>query len=186
MWPHSWTSSLQNGVAWEWGQPTHIHLQALEIHTYTCYLYKYELMLHSFTGERAGNAGEQLLVRSDQHMHSHMLPPSHYTHTHVHHAYAHTHRRIKMQHQRLAQEMHEIAVAGLIQRKPKMKASRSLPAIIMKQPPRARVSSSLVSGSLFESKTSWASVASHAWMGEGPRKTLCYHFNWMQTPNHKN
>ena len=83
MWPHSWTSSLQNGVAWEWGQPTHIHLQAPEIHTYTCYLYKYELMLHSFTGERAGNAGEQLLVRSDQHMHSHMLPPSHYTHTHM-------------------------------------------------------------------------------------------------------
>lgn len=109
-----------------------------------------------------------------------------HTHTHVHHAYAHTHRRIKMQHQRLAQEMHEIAVAGLIQRKPKMKASRSLPAIIMNQPPRARVSSSLVPGSLFESKTSWASVASHAWMGEGPRKTLCYHFNWMQTPNHKN
>ena len=63
------------------------------------------------------------------------------TTTHILHCTTcmHACRRIKIQHQRLSQEMQEIAVAGLIQRKPKMKASRSLPAIIMKQPPRARV-----------------------------------------------
>ena len=34
-----------------------------------------------------------------------------------------------MQYDRLSQEMEDIAVAGLIQKRPKMKASRSLPAI---------------------------------------------------------
>lgn len=49
-------------------------------------------------------------------------------------------RRIKMQHQRLAQEMQDAAVAGLIQRRPRIKASRSLPAIVMKPAPKPRVS----------------------------------------------
>ena len=45
-----------------------------------------------------------------------------------------------MQHQRLAQEMQDAAVAGLIQRRPRIKASRSLPAIVMKPAPKPRVS----------------------------------------------
>ncbi len=45
-----------------------------------------------------------------------------------------------MQYQRLYQEMQDVAVAGFIQGKPKMKASRSLPAAFgMKQAVRARV-----------------------------------------------
>ena len=44
-----------------------------------------------------------------------------------------------MQHQRLAQEMQDAAVAGLIQRRPRIKASRSLPAIVMKPAPKPRV-----------------------------------------------
>lgn len=49
------------------------------------------------------------------------------------------HRRIKMQHHRLSQEMQEVAMASLIQRRPRIKASRSLPAIAIKQPLRPRV-----------------------------------------------
>ena len=45
-----------------------------------------------------------------------------------------------MQYQRLAQEMQDAAVAGLIQRRPRIKASRSLPAIVMKPAPKPRVS----------------------------------------------
>ena len=50
-------------------------------------------------------------------------------------------RRIKMQYDRLHQEMQDIAVAGLIQKRPKMKASRSLPAIGLgaKHAPKPRV-----------------------------------------------
>ena len=44
-----------------------------------------------------------------------------------------------MQYQRLAQEMQDAAVAGLIQRRPRIKASRSLPAIVMKPGPKPRV-----------------------------------------------
>ena len=44
-----------------------------------------------------------------------------------------------MQYQRLAQEMQDAAVAGLIQRRPRIKASRSLPAIVMKPAPKPRV-----------------------------------------------
>ena len=54
-------------------------------------------------------------------------------------------RRIKMQYDRLSQEMQDIAVAGLILKRPRMKASRSLPAIGLgaKHTPRPRVSLSL-------------------------------------------
>ena len=47
-----------------------------------------------------------------------------------------------MQYDRLNQEMQDIAVAGLIQKRPKMKASRSLPAIGLgaRHPPKLRVS----------------------------------------------
>ena len=50
-------------------------------------------------------------------------------------------RRIKIQYNRLYQEMQDIAVAGLIQKRPKMKASRSLPSIGLgsKHPPKPRV-----------------------------------------------
>lgn len=45
-----------------------------------------------------------------------------------------------MQYQRLYQEMQDVAVAGFIQGKPKMKASRSLPAAFgMKQAQKTRV-----------------------------------------------
>ena len=44
-----------------------------------------------------------------------------------------------MQYQRLAQEMQDAAVAGLIQKRPRIKASRSLPAIVMKPAPKPRV-----------------------------------------------
>lgn len=46
-----------------------------------------------------------------------------------------------MQYDRLYQEMQDIAVAGLIQKRPKMKASRSLPAIGLgaKHAPKPRV-----------------------------------------------
>ena len=46
-----------------------------------------------------------------------------------------------MQYDRLHQEMQDIAVAGLIQRRPKMKASRSLPAIGLgaRHAPKSRV-----------------------------------------------
>ena len=46
-----------------------------------------------------------------------------------------------MQYERLSQEMQDIAVAGLILKRPKMKASRSLPAIGIgvKHTPRPRV-----------------------------------------------
>lgn len=50
-------------------------------------------------------------------------------------------RRIKMQQQRLAQEMQDAAVVSLIQKRPKMKASRSLPAMVLKHVPKTRVSS---------------------------------------------
>ncbi len=45
-----------------------------------------------------------------------------------------------MQQQRLAQEIQDAAVAGLIQKRPKMKASRSLPAVVLKPTPKSRVS----------------------------------------------
>ncbi|XP_064396126.1 ras-GEF domain-containing family member 1B-like [Halichondria panicea] len=48
--------------------------------------------------------------------------------------------RIKMQHQRLAQEMQDIAEARMVQRQPKMKVSRSLPAIVMKPAHKPRPS----------------------------------------------
>ena len=50
-------------------------------------------------------------------------------------------RRIKMQYDRLYQEMQDIAVAGLIKKRPKMKASRSLPAFGLgaKHAPKPRV-----------------------------------------------
>ncbi len=48
-----------------------------------------------------------------------------------------------MQHQRLAQEMQDIAEARLVNSKPKMKASRSLPAMVMKPSHKPRVSSTL-------------------------------------------
>lgn len=46
-----------------------------------------------------------------------------------------------MQQQRLAQEMQDAAVVSLIQKRPKMKASRSLPAMVLKHVPKTRVSS---------------------------------------------
>ena len=60
-------------------------------------------------------------------------------------------RRIKMQYERLYQEMKDIAVAGLIQKRPKMKASRSLPAIGLgaKHTPRPRVRAVTSSFSFF-------------------------------------
>jgi len=47
-----------------------------------------------------------------------------------------------MQHQRLSQEMQDIAEARVVQSKPKMKVSRSLPAMVnvLKPAHRARVS----------------------------------------------
>lgn len=44
-----------------------------------------------------------------------------------------------MQQQRLAQEIQDAAVAGIIQKRPKMKASRSLPAMALKTTPKNRV-----------------------------------------------
>ena len=56
-----------------------------------------------------------------------------------------------MQYERLYQEMKDIAVAGLIQKRPKMKASRSLPAIGLgaKHTPRPRVRAVTSSFSFF-------------------------------------
>lgn len=48
-----------------------------------------------------------------------------------------------MQQQRLAQEMQDATVVSIIQRKPKMKASRSLPAVLLKPAPKSRVSGML-------------------------------------------
>ena len=45
-----------------------------------------------------------------------------------------------MQQQRLAQEMQDAAVTGLVQKRPRMKASRSLPHMVLKPAPRTRVS----------------------------------------------
>lgn len=44
-----------------------------------------------------------------------------------------------MQQQRLAQEMQDAAVVSIIQKRPKMKASRSLPAMVLKPGPKSRV-----------------------------------------------
>ena len=57
--------------------------------------------------------------------------------------HAFMHRRIKMQYQRLSQEMQDLTIASFVKRTPKIKASRSLPAIGLKQTPRPRVSKSL-------------------------------------------
>lgn len=45
-----------------------------------------------------------------------------------------------MQQQRLAQEMQDATVVSIIQKRPKMKASRSLPAMVLKPGPKSRVS----------------------------------------------
>ena len=58
-------------------------------------------------------------------------------------------RRIKMQQQRLAQEIQDAAVAGLIQKKPKLKASRSLPAVVLKHTPKNRVRVGIQNSSMY-------------------------------------
>ena len=50
-----------------------------------------------------------------------------------------------MQQQRLAQEMQDATVVSIIQKRPKMKASRSLPAVLLKPAPKSRVSVCVVS-----------------------------------------
>ena len=50
-----------------------------------------------------------------------------------------------MQQQRLAQEMQDATVVSIIQKRPKMKASRSLPAVLLKPAPKSRVSACVVS-----------------------------------------
>lgn len=83
--------------------------------------------------------------------------------------------RIRMQYQRLSQEMQDVAVAGLIQRKPKLKASRSLPAFGMKQvaKPRPSLFDYLVPrpspyDSTSHTSTSVAGGSSGALLREGP------------------
>lgn len=49
-----------------------------------------------------------------------------------------------MQQQRLAQEMQDAAIGNIIQKRPKMKASRSLPAMVLKPAPKTRVSHELL------------------------------------------